>query len=217
MNRDGSGLKQLTTRADNDYLPSFTPDGSQITFISWRTESRDEKRSPHIYIMNSDGSGQRRLVEKSTNTSSGVSWHPSGQKFVYASKVNETAVEIMEADRNGNLLNQLTRDNLLSSSAEYSPDGLKIAFHQNDGTTSKIIVMNADGTSKSAVINEGMNYYPHWSPDGSWITFTKQAAGSDEQDYDIYAVSISNVSEVIKIIDTSYRDTEGSWEPQKIL
>ncbi len=215
MNRDGSGLRQLTTRADNDYLPSFTPNGSQITFLSWRTESREEKRAPHIYIMNSDGSAQRRLVDKSTNTSSRVSWHPSGQRFVYASKTDENSVEIMEADRDGNFLKQLTRDNLISSAAEYSPDGTKIAFYQDDGTKSDIIVMNADGTNKIAVISDGKNYYPHWSPDGQWITFTKQAVGSNEQNYDIYAVSIADRSEIIKIIGSSYRDTEGSWEPKK--
>jgi Tol biopolymer transport system component len=146
-----------------------------------------------------------------------VSWHPSGNGFIYAAKVNENATEIIEADRNGNMLKQLTRDNLNSGSAEYSPDGTKIAFYQDDGTASKIIVMNSDGTGRSVIISEGKNYFPHWSPDGGWITFSKISPGTDEKDIDIYAVSLSDNSEIIKIIDSSSSDSEGSWESKKTL
>ena len=144
MNKDGSDQHRLTSRPDQDYLPSFTPDGTQITFISWRTESRDEKRAPHIYIMNSDGTNQTRLVDDSPNTSSAVSWHPSGKRFLFTKKFNGSGAEIIEADHEGNILNQLTNDNLNNGSAEYSPDGLKIVYHQDDGINSKIIIMNSD-------------------------------------------------------------------------
>ena len=211
MKKDGSDQKRLTSRPDQDYLPSFTPDGTRITFTSWRTESRDEKRAPRIYIMNSDGSNQTRLVEKSPNTSSGVSWHPSGNRFLFTKKINDSVGEIIEADNNGNFLNQLTNDNLYNGAAEYSPDGLKIAFHQDDESTSKIITMNSDGAGQSILVDDGKNYYPHWSPDGKWITYSKIIPKTNEKNIDIYAVSVDGSSSPVKIVSSSFRDSEGRW------
>lgn len=215
MNKDGSDLRQLTRRSENDYLPSFTPDGTKITFTSWRTESRDEARAPHIYIMNSDGSNQRRLVDESSNTSSGVSWHPSGDRFLFTKKNNDTSGQIMEADRNGKMLNQLTDDTQYNGSAEYSPDGLKIVFYQDDGNSSKIIVMNSSGSDKFILVEDGKNYYPHWSPDGLWITYSKTIPGTDDKNIDIYAVLLSGKLPPVKIVGGNSRDSEARFLPSK--
>jgi TolB protein len=211
MDKDGSNPRRLTTRPDSDYLPVFTPDGKSITFTSWRTESRDEDRAPHIYIMNADGSAQRRLVERNMGTSSSVSWHSSGSRLIFAGKTDGNSAEIFEADKNGNIINQLTNANLYSGSAEYSPDDSKIVYYQDDGTTSKIMMMNSDGTGNTVIVAEGKNYYPHWSPDGSWITYSKVVPGTNDKTIDIYAVSISDTSEQIKIVSSSFRDSEGRW------
>lgn len=56
VNRDGSGLMRLTDAPDWDFDPAFSPDGKQIAFCS----KRDGRRG--IYIMNADGSNQRKLT-----------------------------------------------------------------------------------------------------------------------------------------------------------
>lgn len=211
MNRDGSALKRLTTRSDHDYLPSFTPDGNQITFTSWRTESKDERRTPHIYIMNTDGTAQRRLVEKPTKTSTGVSWHPSGTRFVFSRKLDGNATEIFEADRDGNINNQLTNANLQSSAAEYSPDGTRIAYYEEDDNSSRIIVMNSDGTGKTTIVNDGKNYYPRWAPNGEWITYSKVTPGTGDKEINIYTVALIDTSKQIEIVGHSARNVEGRW------
>jgi Tol biopolymer transport system component len=56
---DGAVLQQLThNNWEWDKHPSWSPDGSQIVFFSNRDVGRTQ-----IWIMNADGSGQRRLVE----------------------------------------------------------------------------------------------------------------------------------------------------------
>ncbi len=73
MNRDGSGIKRLTTNAGNglpgtafDQLAQFSPDGTQIVFDSNR--NRDPEPAPNgtanaeVYIMNADGGGERRVT-----------------------------------------------------------------------------------------------------------------------------------------------------------
>jgi len=94
MNADGSNPVQLTDNPAHDYLPEWTPDGKKISFTSWRVEEGDDEPSPHIYIMNSDGTNQRRLVPESLKTSSGASWHPDGKSFLFSRKVAEKGADI---------------------------------------------------------------------------------------------------------------------------
>lgn len=213
MNKDGSDPKQLTTNEDHDYLPSFTPDGKKITFTSWRRESESEERSPHIYIMSSDGSDQRRLIEETLNTSAGASWHSNGEKFLFSKKVNEKGADIFEADKSGKIIRQLTNDTLYSGGAEYSPDGTKIIFTQDYGDHTDFILVNADGSNHKTLIKGGKNYYPHFSPDGKWIVFTRIIPSTDDEDLDIYAISVNDNSKEILLARSEKREAEGRWAP----
>jgi TolB protein len=59
MNRDGSGLRRLTTHPSIDVTPTWSPTGTQLAFTSERTGS------PQIYIVNADGSDPRRISTES--------------------------------------------------------------------------------------------------------------------------------------------------------
>ena len=213
MNNDGSNPTQLTSNNDHDYLPAFTPDGKKITFTSWRKEKESEERAPHIYIMNSDGTDQRRLVDESINTSAGASWHPNGEKFLFTKKVGKTGADIFEADKNGKVLRQLTNDTLYSSGAQYSPNGSHIVYTQDYGYKTEIIIMNVDGSNSKVLLKDGQNYYPHWSPDGKWITYTSIVPNSEDQDIDIYAISVDDTSKQILLARSEKREAEGVWNP----
>ncbi len=69
MNADGSGKRNLTRdRASDDY-PTWSPDGRRIAFLRGRLHSnnpggRGVRRcyGYHLYVVNADGSGLRRLT-----------------------------------------------------------------------------------------------------------------------------------------------------------
>lgn len=61
MNPDGTQLERLTIRTGNNERPSFAPNGQMIAFHSDRIGDRDVKGTPAIYVMNRDGSSQRKL------------------------------------------------------------------------------------------------------------------------------------------------------------
>jgi len=62
MNPDGTQLERLTLRAGDNERPSWAPNGQLIVFQSSRGPAlEDVKGTPHLYIMNRDGSGQRLL------------------------------------------------------------------------------------------------------------------------------------------------------------
>jgi Tol biopolymer transport system component len=59
MNANGSGQRSLTRNPAYDADPSWSPDGRKIAFVSNRDGSYG------VYLMNVDGSGQQRLVQRS--------------------------------------------------------------------------------------------------------------------------------------------------------
>jgi Tol biopolymer transport system component len=56
MNRDGTGIKRLTTTPGLDYSPTWSPDSRRIAFVSYRDGNAE------VYVMNPDGTGQRNLT-----------------------------------------------------------------------------------------------------------------------------------------------------------
>jgi Tol biopolymer transport system component len=60
MNRDGTNITRLTTDPEQDFDPSWSPDGKQIVFVSDRHESNDGNYE--IYVINTDGTGELRLT-----------------------------------------------------------------------------------------------------------------------------------------------------------
>ena len=91
-NRDGnhdlylvdvsSGAERRLTRHPHvDFFSRFSPDGTQISFLRsqqpW-VSFRDE-RAWDLYLMNADGSGERRLVEGAYHPT----WRPDGTGVVY--------------------------------------------------------------------------------------------------------------------------------------
>ena len=55
---DGSGMRRMTNNPAIDVTPTWSPNGSQLAWVSDRTGT------PRIYIMNVDGTGQRSLIDE---------------------------------------------------------------------------------------------------------------------------------------------------------
>lgn len=84
VNVDGSELRRLTTWRGQDGWPDWSPDGERIVF----TTSRNDRgqflggRQIHlsVYVMNADGSEQRRLVD---TWSAFPDWSPDGRFILF--------------------------------------------------------------------------------------------------------------------------------------
>ena len=58
---------------------SWSPDGRKIAFTSGHDGESE------IYVMNADGSGQRRLTQQRGNATSAPAWSPDGRKIAFDS------------------------------------------------------------------------------------------------------------------------------------
>jgi len=215
MNADGSSPSQLTTDPDSDYLPAWTSDGKQVFFTSWRRESGDTVRAPHLYVMNADGSGQRRLVAASLETSAGATPSPDGKRIVYSRKTPADGADILLADIDGKNERPLTKEkDLYNGTPIFSPDGSWIAFYADDGKSSALVVMQADGSGRRTVLSEGQNWYPRWSPDSKWLVYTASAPGGGEANTDILAIPITGAGKPVPLASSASRELEASWRPK---
>lgn len=95
MNADGSGVVNLTNTDDiHELYPQVSPDASRICFIS--DEPIDGQVVCSVYVMNSDGSGRKRI---GTNLRQPC-WGPDGKFIAYAkAKYDKFTVTDYAAER----------------------------------------------------------------------------------------------------------------------
>lgn len=172
VNRNGMGMRQLTSAAGYEHQPTWSPDGSRILF---RAAASNSSR-PDLWVINPDGSGLRNLSGYiSTQQLSDLrdpAWSPDGSQiaFIGAAK-GQHHVWLMNSD--GTNLRQLVQDVGFDSSPTWSPDGQVIAFtrwNTADPTYGEdvMIVPVATGIAHRLALL-GDQRTPQWSPDGHYL------------------------------------------------
>ena len=171
---------RLTNRGYYTIYPAFSPDGKQIVYF---VSNADE--FPGIFIMNADGSGDRKLVENMTSsTSSGgsIAWSPDGTRIYYTK---------IDASRNTNLYNDIYYYDLnkgrevrvtygFRARDPYpSPDGKKLLFVTNKLGKTRLATIDIPDSGAGTVremditwiTEESVNQYetPRYRPDGTMI------------------------------------------------
>ena len=139
MNPDGRRVRRLTKHPQYDAVPAWSPDGQQITFVSFRDEHRIQVNGiilGDIYVMNADGTNPINLTQSVERPESASSWSPDGKQITFRSakyfrwdNLFHSDIWVMDAD-GGNPRN-LTNHHAQDSSPDWSPDGMQIAFHSD--------------------------------------------------------------------------------------
>jgi TolB protein len=136
---------------------------SKIAFFSLRDGRMD------TYVMNPDGSEQRRLTLSAWD---GVPiWSPDGRRIVFLHGRDDVDVYVANADGSGR--RRLTRGHMGERlfPGSWSPDGRRIAF-QSDPGGGDVYIVDVDGTGERNLTGDGSSCCPSWSPDGRRIAFT---------------------------------------------
>ena len=73
----GGQPKQFTQGDQSDSMPRWSPDGTQIAFLS----NRKDEKQPQIYLIPTDGGEARRLTDVK-GTFQSMDWSPDGKKLL---------------------------------------------------------------------------------------------------------------------------------------
>jgi Tol biopolymer transport system component len=162
----GGQPRNLSASAADDYDPAPSPDGSLIAF----------SRQGDIWLMNSDGSGQRLLAHGGSQPT----WSPNGRTIAFNGGGPGECPP--DAFRCGHLVavwtvrvdgSALRRHGAATRNASWSPSGRRIAYEGGMdpyGSAHGIQVANGDGTKPRWVARKGAQ--PAWSPSGRLIAYS---------------------------------------------
>ena len=155
MNRDGSGVRRMTSSPAVDVSPTWSPSGNQIAWVS------DRSGTPHIYVMNADGTGQRLLIGNgycdrptwSTAPFNEIAYSvrtgPGFDVFIYSFATGES--------------HRLTDGIGTNESPVFSPNGRHVAFTSTRSGKSQIFTIDRDGNNLRQITREGNNKFASWS------------------------------------------------------
>ncbi len=193
VNRDGTGLSQLTDMQASNYYPIFTNDGEGLLFASNRNGPFD------LYLQSFL---QKDLIQITQNVGNVISpdYSPNGRQIVFANRVGEnpTAIWMVNADGlNARLVYQGTGDIV---AVTWSPNGERIAYAMSVGVPLEYEIFTMDTSGKNHIRLtqnlQGIGGSLDWSPDGSHLLIY---AGAYE-DKDIFILD-ARTGESVQITD----------------
>jgi Tol biopolymer transport system component len=226
MNADGSNQVDLTNTEEPviNFEPSFSPDGSKIVFMRQGLSGGDRD----IWVMDANGTGAVNLTNSPGVNETEPEFSSDGTKIVYVkpASTDEFSNDIWVMNADGSSSKQLTETNPLIHNVgpAWSPDSTKIAYSTVEcppppppgeypacgkPTASGLHVMNADGTERTLLLNEGNQIRSaqlSWSPDGTRIAFHSWVAGGI-----ISTVEATGGAPTLLVANTGARDP--SWAP----
>jgi len=161
----------ISTRPGLNVTGAWAPHGDRIALVM----SKD--CSPQLYLINIRGKELARLT-KSDAIDISPSWSPEGTHIAFVSD-REGSPQVYIMNAGGSDVRRVTKSGDYNVSPSWSPKGDRILYCRRDGKGPgfQIYVVNIDGTGDTRLTSEGSNEYPHWSPDGRFITFTSNRDG----------------------------------------
>ena len=223
MDSDGKRLRRLTKHLQYDGGAAWSPDGQQITFMSFRDLNRIQNPGiilGEIYLMNADGTNPINLTQSVEKPDRGSSWSPDGRQIAFSSSelfVQEDLFrsDIWVMDVDGGNSRNLTKHGAEDVDPAWSPDGNQIAFSSDREGNWEIYVMNSDGTNPiNLTKHQTKDEKPSWSPDGKQIAFSSERDRKDDGDknVEIYLMNADGTNP-INLTNHPAEDSRSSWSP----
>lgn len=191
---DGDHLTRLTDDTYNDEGPVWSPDGDRIAFYSNRHAERGSRPvSLQVYVMNADGSDQRRLTDESSALDYSVTWSPDGTRLAFQSRpeIDPGVLSLYVIGLDGTGRTRVTDGRFDDRSPAWSPDGSSIlfmrspplyAFFRNQTREERLaarasaelaLLSLADGSVRQVTDDTVRELDPSWSRAGDTVYYLR--------------------------------------------
>ncbi len=198
---DGQNPRPVSRNGSINLSPAWSPDGSTITYTSYRDNN------PDLWATDLR-TGRHTKVSAHPGINAGAEWAPDGTEIVLTlSKDGDS--EIYAIDPDGSILRRLTRQWGIDVSPAVSPDGRTIAFVSSRNGNPQIFLMNREGGDVRQLVRlGGHNVSPAFSPDGTRVAF----AGRDEGRFDLFVINVDGTG-LRRLTQSAGDDEDPSWSP----
>lgn len=161
-----------------------------------------------LYLMDYDGSNQRRITGHRSTTLS-PDWSPDGKEIAYVSYFGGQP-GIYRVELASGAKTPVVTDGPLNASPAWSPDGRKLAFTRSVAGNSEIFVADLErGGLRKLTDSSGIDTNPAWSPTGREIAFTSSRGGTPQ----IYVMDAEGANLRRLTFEGDYNDG-AAWHPE---
>ncbi len=162
----GGGNEHIVAGNLEDQLPTWSPDGATIIFLT----RRSGQRASELFGVSSVG-GDAQIIGHGEYPT----WSPDGQLAFKGWETTGVGLRLAQSDLTD--IEELTYHDTDTAPAT-SPDGKKIAFMSRRDGNWNIYVVNSDGTGLLQLTDDtAEDGLPTWSPDGNVIAFVSNRGG----------------------------------------
>ena len=206
--KDGK-VKQLTRNGNIDKDPTWSPDGTQITWMSNKLRGGP---GFDVWVMDADGKNQHTIVDEAGDGIRRPRWSPDGTKIAFVANAGVQNWYIFFVDftrlegkgkKQKPLIYDVTGtgrfpDQEADRDPVFSPDGTLLAFESNRDKNAEIYVADITGEpgapkgqkvpgdiQQRLAADKAQDRRPRWSPDGQRLIFQSDRTG----DWQLYSIT----------------------------
>lgn len=184
------------------FAPRFSPDGQKVIMSLLR-----EDGNSNIFAMDLRSRSTTRLTN-SNSIDTSPSYSPDGNRVVFTSdRGGQPQIYVMNAD--GSNQTRISFGGGSYSTPVWSPRGDLIAFTKQSGGQFQIGVMKTDGSGERILSTGFQQEGPTWAPNGRYIMFFREAAGSGGPR--LHSIDLTGRNE--QVIATQNFASDPAWSP----
>jgi len=208
--------QRLTSEPFGIYDFAISPDGTRIAYSADRAMDDAER---DLYLINSDGSGRRRLVACDGQVCQAISWSPDGTRIAFERRTLVQGVvgrspgpgRIWLADVNTGETAPLFGDSQqIASLPRYAPAGDRLAFY--DPTAAAVVVVDL-ATDQRVELPSVLGDSGTWSPDGMQLVYPElEAFEAGRYDQLLRANLVANIITAVTPLGPA-RNSGPVWSP----
>lgn len=210
MNRDGSGLAQLTNTAWNDQA-SWSFDGTKVAF----TRAGSGQVHAEIWVMDANGSNQHAITSDDSVYDLLPSWSPDGTKIAFRRDTSSGSnIWVMNADGSGQ--HMVSDPSVGGRSPTWSSGGGTIVYTASVGGAANLVSVDVTSGTKVQLTQfssgGGGAFEPSFSYDGSRLSFTHPVPGTNPASDQVWTVNADG-SDPAPLTNLVGLNGESTWAP----
>ncbi len=177
MNADGGNQRQITGMADGACQPAWSPDGSQLAFISPCNGRKDIYSGARIYLVDAEGKNLWALpVPMNSAGDFSPVWSPNGKIIAFSSLRGDSKPHLFLFSFSDSSIKQVTSASYGDIQPSWAPSGLQIAFVRQF-PNAQIWITDLTGKQQFQYSPSGavINRWPEWNTDGSILFYSQMS------------------------------------------